>query len=657
MNRMFKPVKLGLILLALSWVLSNIGTSNLYVWAETFGWSYTPGQHIVPAALAVGLYGFGLLYLKYIIIGVLKIADDAHSGAVYVYSHLLRAKKHIPKSALKIATGAVAISALALCVDGVLTGPVSVSSALETSRDVTGAYVPWVQSVLSSDLTWGIPRITWIGMGILSVLFFLHRFGPSRFNPLFGPLIGLYFLSSFLTGALLCAHTGGFGLLGEALNPLLLPDHLSTLWSHEHRNEILGGLFLFFSGFEAAFTDTGLTGKRSMFWAVNIFFVCVVFQYVGQANMLKYGLLDPEGGTPFAQGLLELPSSLAISHSTLAIAATIMASFSLMVAVQHVFYELADIEWFARLKKKYFGDGEFVSYFINLVQWGVCMIIYGTFQQSEHMLAMYGITICAVLISTGVLMFIYQMTFARGWSKYLSLTLIFVCACIEFVFFEASLHKWDEGGYVSVALMMLLLPVLLSWLYFERYKKQHQYVVAKHSKMSGVIQRELVPLLKMGGINAVYCKKRGNLTSTDFCAMRDLLRDNAVEKLYMFSVKAGKNYEYTVTPICEGVYEIIRTYPYKSPQYNDDVLNRVIGTYEIPRVPENEWGESKWKPFHAYRNLESVNGAQTGLLFGIGKIIYQYLKTKEEKVDFNQPVIPINVPVNTEKHLQAVIHD
>ncbi len=648
-----KPVKFGLILIALSWVLSNIGTSNLYVWMEAFGWNYAPGQNVITAALAIGLYGFVLLYMKYILIGVMHIADDNRSGAVFIYNHIRRMKRHISPTTMKVATVAVAISAIALCADGLITGPVSVSSALETSRDVTGSYVGWVKDFLSGSI-WGLPKVTFIGMSTLSLLFFLHRFGPSRFNFLFGPLVLAYFASSLITGILLCFHTGGLGILWEALNPLLLYEHIKTIWIHPYRNEILGGLFLFFSGFEAAFTDTGLTGKRSMFWAVNIFLVCVLFQYVGQANMLKFGLLDQNGGSPFSQGLLQLPSALGIMHSNLAIAATIMASFSLMVAVQHIFYELAEIEWFARLRKKYFGDGEFVSYFLNFVQWIGCMMIYGIFQYSYNMLAMYGITICAVLISTGVLIGIHQAIFTKGWLRFASIVVVFLCAVGEVVFFAASLHKWNDGGYVSVLIMFFILPLLITWVYFEKYKKDHQYTVSKQSKMARVLQEQLLPLFRPEGMNAVYCKKLGSLTSTDFCAMRDMLQMYRVTKLFMFSVRPGKSYEVAERKICEGVIEIIRTYPSKSPQYNDDILNSIIGTYEIPRVPDGEWGESAWKVFRANRNLETINGGQTSLWFGIGKILYKYLKTKEEKTDFNQPIISIDVPVNTNKHLGAI---
>jgi len=658
-HRIFKPVKFSLILIALSWVLSNIGTSNLYVWGEAFGWNYAPGQNVITASLAIGLYGFVLLYMKYILIGVMRIADDSHSGAVYVYNLLRKVRKKIPSHLMKMIGVAVAVGSIALIVDGFLTAPVSTASALESARDVTGSHISWVKEFLSNEKVVGIPKITFVGMCILSLLFFLHRFGPSRFNFLFGPLVVLYFASSLVTGIMLTFKTGGMGILFDAMNPLHLFSHIKTIWVHDHRAEILGGLFLFFSGFEAAFADSGLTGKRSMFVGVNIFFLCVLFQYVGQANMLKFGLLESGAGSPFAQGLLQLPSSIAISHSTLAIAATIMASFSLMVAVQHVFYELAEIEWFARLKKKYFGEGEFVAYSLNFAQWAGCMIIYGVFQYSENMLAMYGITICAVLISTSIIIGMHQVVFAKGWKRSLSLVIVFLCIMGEVVFFEASLHKLDEGGYVSILLMFMILPLIVTWRYFEKYKKEHQFRVARHSKMAGIINQELVPLLvptsTPRSINAVYCKKLGNLTSTDFCAMRGMLLKREVKVLYMFSVKHGKSYDFKVAPISDRVFEVIRTYPSKSPQYNDDILNEIIGTYKYPQVPIGEHGQSDWEPFRANRNLETINGGQTTLWFGIGKIIYRYLKTKEEKVDFNQTIGVIDIPVNTEKHTAGVV--
>ncbi len=658
-HRIFKPVKISLVLIALSWVLSNIGTSNLYVWSEAFGWNYAPGQNVITAALAIGIYGFFLLYVKYVLIGVLHIADDNHSGGVYIYNQIRRAKKLLTPTTMKVASVAVCITAIALWDDGLLTGPVSVSSALETSRDVTGTHFAWVKDVLSDRKILGIPQITFVGMSLLSILFFLHRFGPSRFNVLFGPVAVLYFGSSLVTGVILCFHTGGLAILYEALNPMLLGDHIQVVWEHPYRFGILGGLFLFFSGFEAAFTDTGLVGKRSMFWAVNIFFVCVLFQYVGQANMLKYELLHDGAGTPFAQGLLVLPGWLGITHSTLAIVATIMASFSLMVAIQHLYYELAEIGWFARLKKRYFKDGEFISYFLNSAQWAGCMILYLIFQKSSNMLNMYGISICAVLISSGMLIGIHRLIFARGIMKYVSVTIVCIALVVEVIFFWAALHKIWDGGFVSIIIMLLMLPVILSWIYFEKYKKDHQFIVAKHAKMGNLIARELVPLLcpnDIRSINAVYCKKDGNLTSTDFCAIRGLLLERRVKKLYLFSVRGGNTYDYTIRPICENVYEIIRTYPYKSPQYNDDVLNKEIGIYSEPSVPSDkgESGQSDWQPFRADRNLETINGSETGLLFGIGKWIYQYLKTKEVKTQFNQTVIPIEVPVNTTIHYHAM---
>src|SRR6187401_651795 len=150
-----KVSPLGL-LVALGIIFGDIGTSPLYVFNAIIG-SKTVSEQLIIGSLSCIIWTLTLqTTIKYVIL-TLKADNKGEGGVFSLYALVRRRKKWLVIPAM--------IGGAALLADGMITPPISITSALEGLKQIPSlAHIS--QSV-----------ITYIVIGILTLLFFIQQFG------------------------------------------------------------------------------------------------------------------------------------------------------------------------------------------------------------------------------------------------------------------------------------------------------------------------------------------------------------------------------------------------------------------------------------------------------------------------------------------------
>ena len=222
------------LLIALGIIYGDIGTSPLYVLN-----AITSGK-IISEELIVGCLSLIIWTLtlqttvKYVVLTLQ--ADNRGEGGIFsLYALVRRRKKWLVIPAM--------VGGAALLADGMITPPISVTSAIEGLKQV-----PVLGHISQST-------IIYIVIGILSLLFFIQQFGTAFIGRFFGPIMTAWFLMLAILGLIHFAED--FSIL-KAFNPYY---GIKLLVVYPNGFFILGGVFLCTTGAEALYSDLGHCGK------------------------------------------------------------------------------------------------------------------------------------------------------------------------------------------------------------------------------------------------------------------------------------------------------------------------------------------------------------------------------------------------------------
>ena len=179
------------LLITLGIIYGDIGTSPLYVMTAIIGQSQI-SELLVLGGLSAVFWTLTLqTTIKYIILTLR--ADNKGEGGIFALFSLLR--RRYPYLVVGTMIGGAMLLA-----DGIITPPLSVSSAIEGLR------------ILNPD----IPTVP-IVMGILTALFMMQRAGTSAVGKFFGPIMTVWFGTLAVLG--FAALIENPGVL-RAINPI-----------------------------------------------------------------------------------------------------------------------------------------------------------------------------------------------------------------------------------------------------------------------------------------------------------------------------------------------------------------------------------------------------------------------------------------------------
>ncbi|NVM62052.1 KUP system potassium uptake protein [Mucilaginibacter sp. SG538B] len=418
MNSHVKQLTFAGMIVTLGIIFGDIGTSPLYVFQTLL----VEGGKVNPA-LVLGSISciFWTLTLqttfKYIVI-TLQADNKGEGGIFSLYALVRRYGKWLAIPAI--------IGAGTLLADGIITPPISVTSAIEGLN-----LVPAFSTVIVP----GNNLILIIVISIILLLFFFQQFGTKVVGSAFGPVMLLWFIMLGVLGTIQITH---FPSIFKALNPYygahLLMDHPKGFW-------LLGAVFLCTTGAEALYSDLGHCGRRNI--QVSWIFVktTLILNYLGQGAWVLSQAPGKNftGVNPFFE---IVPHFFLLPAIALATLATIIASQALISGSFTLISEAVSMNFWPRITIKYPSNirGQIYIPSINWILCIGCILVSLYFRTSSAMTAAYGFSITIAMLSTTILMY-YFMRYVKHWPVWLVTIILCLFVTVEFSFFVANAVK------------------------------------------------------------------------------------------------------------------------------------------------------------------------------------------------------------------------
>lgn len=417
------------LLISLGIIYGDIGTSPLYVMKAIM--SDSPiSETLIYGGISCVFWTLTLLTtIKYVVL-TLQADNKGEGGILTLYTLVRRKAKWLVIPAM--------IGGAALLADGMITPPISVSSAVEGLR------------IIKPD----IPTVP-IVIGILCFLFMMQRFGTQIVGKAFGPVMFLWFFMLGTLGAINILHHPE---ILKALNPYygyqMLVNYPGGFW-------LLGGVFLCTTGAEALYTDLGHCGKSNIRISWIYVKTCLVLNYFGQGAWLTLHLGEKLEENPF-YGIM--PAWFLPAGITIATIAAVIASQALITGSYTLISEAIRLNFWPKVKLNYPTNvkGQLFVPSVNTLLLLGCIGVVLYFKESEHMEAAYGLAITLTMLMTTI-MFTYYLVKIKAAPALIGLFVV-VYLGIELSFLVANLLKFSHGGWVPVALGMAIISIMYIWL-------------------------------------------------------------------------------------------------------------------------------------------------------------------------------------------------
>ena len=442
-SQMNKVTAAGM-LVTLGIIYGDIGTSPLYVLSEIVG-KGPIDKSVVLGAISCIFWTLTLqTTIKYVILTLR--ADNKGEGGIFSLYALVRRTK------AKWLLFPAIIGGCTLLADGIITPPISVSSAIEGLR----IYNPHLKTVP-------------IVIGIIFTLFFVQQFGTKAIGKFFGPVMLIWFL---MLGVLGVSQIYLDVTILKALNPYYAYDVLAN---NPNALILLSSVFLCTTGAEALYSDLGHCGKPNI--RISWIFVktMLVLNYCGQGTWLiaheGHYLSEFRGATPF---YAIMPDWFSLIGIIIATSATIVASQALISGSFTLINEAMRLNFWPKVRVVYPTEARGQLYIpsVNwILMWG-CIGITLYFQESSNMGAAYGLAIVLTMLMTTTLLNYYMIL--KRYNRIFVTLIITLYAVIEIGFFIANMGKFSHGGWVTLMIGGCLFAIMWAW--YQARKIKNRYV-------------------------------------------------------------------------------------------------------------------------------------------------------------------------------------
>ena len=434
---------LGL-LITLGIVFGDIGTSPLYVMKAILHTGETIDESTILGALSCIIWTLTLqTTIKYVCVALR--ADNNGEGGIRALYALLRRLKSKWVYILAI------IGACTLLADGIITPAITITTAIEGLESISP----------------NLPVIP-ITLAIISIIFFVQRFGTECIGKSFGVFMLLWFLLLGMVGIISITY---YPLILKAFNPyyavILLAK--SPQWFL-----ILGAVFLCTTGAEALYSDLGHCGRKNITISWAFVKTMLILNYLGQGAWVLTHAQTASSVNPFFS---IMPQSMLFFAIIMATGAAIVASQALISGTFSILSEAMNLHFWPRMRIKHptYVKGQIYIPTINLAMYiGVVLIIL-LFRDSSHMEAAYGLAITITMLMTTLLLGVYLHT--KGVSRFIMILFIAAYCTIEGVFLAANLSKFLAGGWCTMLIGSILFLTMYVWV--RAIKIRRHYISAK----------------------------------------------------------------------------------------------------------------------------------------------------------------------------------
>lgn len=440
------------LLIALGIIYGDIGTSPLYVFNAIIK-NNTITEQLIVGSLSCIIWTITLqTTIKYVWL-VLQADNRGEGGTFALYALVRRQRKWLVVPAM--------IGGAALLADGIITPPISITSAVEGLQKLP----------VFSNID---EYIVYIVLVILSMFFFLQQFGTASIGRFFGPIMVIWFS---MLAALGIWHLSDHLEIFKAFNPYYAIDFLrvypNALW-------LLGAVFLCTTGAEALYSDLGHCGRDNI--RISWIFVktCLLLNYLGQGASL---LANHNGLTITEEVKTRLginafydlmPHWFIIFGVVIATSAAIIASQAMISGSFTLISEAMRLNLWPKLKIRYPSEekGQLFIPSLNFFMFIGCSAVVLYFQTSSNMEAAYGLAIIVTMISTTIL-YANFMVSRRVKPVYIWIFLIFY-TIVELYYLAALLQKFSHGGYISFIIGGIMFTTMYIW--FRSRKIKNRYI-------------------------------------------------------------------------------------------------------------------------------------------------------------------------------------
>ena len=469
------------LLVTLGIVFGDIGTSPLYVMKAILHTGETIDENTILGALSCIIWTLTLqTTIKYVCVALR--ADNKGEGGILALYALLRRLKSKWIYILAI------IGASTLLADGIITPAITVTTAVEGLESI------------SPDL----PVIP-ITLAIITIIFFVQRFGTESIGKSFGVFMLLWFL---LLGVVGVFSITSYPLILKAVNPYYAVMLLvkSPQWFL-----ILGAVFLCTTGAEALYSDLGHCGRKNI--AVSWAFVktMLILNYLGQGAWVLNHVDTALYVNPFFS---IMPRGMLFFAIIMATGAAIVASQALISGTFSILSEAMNLHFWPRMRIKHPTQvkGQIYIPTINLAMYiGVVLIIL-LFRDSSHMEAAYGLAITITMLMTTLLLGFYLHSKRVAWG----FTLLFmgIYCTLEAIFLVANLSKFLAGGWCTMLIGGILFLMMYVW--FRAIKIRGNYISSKplvdyYQIISDIKADESIPKYASNLVYINHAEKEGTV--------------------------------------------------------------------------------------------------------------------------------------------------
>jgi len=440
---------LGGILVTLGIIFGDIGTSPLYVMKAIIG-THAINTDVVLGGISAIFWTLTLqTTMKYVIMTL--SADNHGEGGIFALYALVKRTK------VKWLIIPAIIGGSALLADGIITPPISVSSAVEGVK----IYFPELNTVP-------------IVIAILCVLFIIQQFGTSLVGKFFAPMMMIWFGMLAVLGIIQISHN--FEVL-NAFNPYYA---IHLLKIHPEGFYVLGFVFLCTTGAEALYSDMGHCGRKNIRISWIFVKIALLLNYFGQGSYLikhqgeTLSSINPNNVNPFYLMMADWFQPFGIVIATMA---AVIASQALISGSFTLINEAMRLNFWPKVKIKYPTElkGQLYIPSINWLLLAGCIGIVLYFEESSKMEAAYGLAIVLCMIMTTMLLMYYMVI--KRLAAYIIIPVILLYFVIEFSFLVACLDKFPHGGYVTIIIASVLIFIMTIWYTAKKISKNYTKIV------------------------------------------------------------------------------------------------------------------------------------------------------------------------------------
>lgn len=450
------------LIIALGIIYGDIGTSPLYVFNAIIG-GRDVSEELVLGTLSCIIWTLTLqTTIKYVIL-ILRADNRGEGGTFALYALVRRRKKWLVIPAM--------IGGAALLADGIITPPISITSAVEG----LGKLPTFSENPLSQN------TIVIIVLIILCLFFFLQQFGTASIGKLFGPIMFIWFTMLLILGL---THLRDDPSIFRALSPHYAVEFLRT---YPHGFWLLGAVFLCTTGAEALYSDLGHCGRENIRVSWMYVKVCLLINYFGQgAYLISHRVGQKITDTFKAEHQVNafydlMPEWFIIPGVVIATTAAIVASQAMISGAYTLISEAMRLNLWPKVKIRYPSEakGQLFIPAINLLLFVGCVGIVLHFKQSSKMEAAYGLAIIVTMIATTIL-FANYLVLHRVRSIWIWMFLIGYMV-VEGGYLVALMDKFVHGGFITLIIGSVMFLVMYIWYRARKIKNRYvEFVRMEH---------------------------------------------------------------------------------------------------------------------------------------------------------------------------------